>query len=1513
MRGTGPGNARNVAGCGLFLFLMAASLADAAVYLPMQDAVVFKRGSAAAFVTSLGSRVTVLPGGLPETRTRFAVIESLKGQLPSEIEVGVAGGNVRDGISLPILGVPRFTPGQQYVLSLVKRPDGVYAVTELSIGSFDVVEDASGRLFATRLAFRNADAMSFRVSDSGRERLEKEPVRELGRFLSALRERFYDQPAGLRTVPGYLGTAKGEVLPVRQRMEPQWDDNWCAGYTYDPALGCSPGDTVRFRWNNGAAASVSYCSEDPLLSGQSAVAGGGISQIQTAVSLWNGASSAITYGFPVARPGACDPSAIPPAGEVRIILNGLFMFGSPVRCPFEEGGVIGMGAPVTDNTVHAWKGSNYKTIRAGLAWIRAFDCLEGSFTESLFQDAVTHELGHTLGLSHADKSRSPNDFFPGDDLLSVMVSNYSAERSPNGLGTDDAGAACFLYGTCTGCEAGTILIPASAEIPAAGATNLKFELQAPGTCAWTVAAVDPWITVTPGFGSGNATVTYSVLPNVGAARIGTILAGGRVFTIRQADGCAANTVLSPASAKVPATASVDRFFNVQTGPGCFWTAISNVAWVTTVSGASGSGNGIVTYSVAANTGAARAGTITAAGKTFTIEQEAACVVPSTPQITSYPAAPLVAGNSFAVAWAPVSDLPAGGYYQVNVSNNAQCTSPLSVVTAGLAVTVETPPDIESVRCIQVRAISGSSCAPEYVSQLSAPVTVQARPLQASFVVIRGQSPAARVNLNGAPPANSTVIFRNVGRAPGTLTLSTLGGFFSTPVALFVVAAGADFTASIEFDAGSTSTSGVKTGELTGSWADGGGNRSVAATVTLSVLEGASQPTGGMKLVPVGSNLVYFRASAGSQPDSQSISVRNSGTLPVRLAPVIGPGGSWLSIQGDFISALAPGTERTFDLSVDRSRRVTADGEPPLSTTVRIDNIDGNPEDAAIFNVFDEEPPPPVEGTNRVEVPASEYSFIFPSSVSSTTGEGSRRSLLSLDGTGFLSDGWLRNRGSDAITLDLYFTPAGAQGITDPSVKKNTIVLNAYSAYRLSDFVSGLFGATGSGHVEIRSPQLPQVSVRSTVDTIVSRDGVPVQYGGEIPVFINGEGISVPEAGTVGELTLLAGLRGPLAGYRSNIICAETVGKAISVRARLYDTSGKRLGEKVFSVNPYSKTQINSIDPELFPVPYDEGTVEIEPVSGAGTVSAFATVLDNRSRSYAVRLGTVQSKVRPGAKAPRVVNTAFLPTVTSEKTVDSAYSTRVSITNGAEREARLLAVFVPEPGFGEASEPREIVIPRRDADGPPGVSYNNVLKDLLGIEANARGMLKIEGDITGLVFSSDTTTPLDPKNPDLGYSLSSLNPAPGTEATFAGIFSVSSQEVFGVKQSESDTAKPEVSLPAIEEGAQFKTNLTLAELAGEIARARIILRKTGGAALGEPLFVDLGPYERKQIDRIISTVTKIPAGDAEYKDIEIVVQAVEGKGRAIGLVTRISSDAASKRMDTYVLGPPVTNTKRGGKR
>ncbi len=92
---------------------------------------------------------------------------------------------------------------------------------------------------------------------------------------------------------------------------------------------------------------------------------------------------------------------------------------------------------------------------------------------------------------------------------------------------------------------------------------------------------------------------------------------------------AAFTVTSPCSYSINPTSQSfpssggSGSVNVTTQGGCAWTATSNASWITIISGASGTGNGTVNYSVAADSGAGfRTGALTIAGRTFTVQQGA---------------------------------------------------------------------------------------------------------------------------------------------------------------------------------------------------------------------------------------------------------------------------------------------------------------------------------------------------------------------------------------------------------------------------------------------------------------------------------------------------------------------------------------------------------------------------------------------------------------------------------------------------------------------------------------------------------------------------------------------------------------------------------------------------------------------------------------------------------------------------------------------------------------------------
>jgi hypothetical protein len=143
---------------------------------------------------------------------------------------------------------------------------------------------------------------------------------------------------------------------------------------------------------------------------------------------------------------------------------------------------------------------------------------------------------------------------------------------------------------------------------------------APG-CPWSAATDVPWITfTTAASGSGTGQVQIAIAANVGPARTGSVSIAGQRIAVAQASGC--TYAVSTAGQLIPPSGGTVAS-SVATANGCTWSATSAADWITTAT-PSGSGPGPVTFSVAPNQGPARAGTITIAGRTQTVNQASQC-------------------------------------------------------------------------------------------------------------------------------------------------------------------------------------------------------------------------------------------------------------------------------------------------------------------------------------------------------------------------------------------------------------------------------------------------------------------------------------------------------------------------------------------------------------------------------------------------------------------------------------------------------------------------------------------------------------------------------------------------------------------------------------------------------------------------------------------------------------------------------------------------------------------------
>jgi len=169
------------------------------------------------------------------------------------------------------------------------------------------------------------------------------------------------------------------------------------------------------------------------------------------------------------------------------------------------------------------------------------------------------------------------------------------------------------------------IAPTSQTVADTGGSGSVAVTASAGTCTWTATANAPWLTVTAGAsGTGNGTVSFTAGANTGVARAGTLTIGGQTFTVSQAapppPPC--TFTIAPTSQNIGDAGGPGSIAVTASAGTCTWTASANDGWLTVTGGASGTGNGTVTFTVAANTGAARSGTLTIGGQTFTVTQAA---------------------------------------------------------------------------------------------------------------------------------------------------------------------------------------------------------------------------------------------------------------------------------------------------------------------------------------------------------------------------------------------------------------------------------------------------------------------------------------------------------------------------------------------------------------------------------------------------------------------------------------------------------------------------------------------------------------------------------------------------------------------------------------------------------------------------------------------------------------------------------------------------------------------------
>jgi Putative binding domain, N-terminal len=166
-----------------------------------------------------------------------------------------------------------------------------------------------------------------------------------------------------------------------------------------------------------------------------------------------------------------------------------------------------------------------------------------------------------------------------------------------------------------------VTVGALGPVVASGGTA-SVPVTAPQECGWDATTLATWITgLEPSSGQGTAMLEIQVAPNPApiARETDVLINQERVHVSQDAAPCV--YTIAPNYQTVPAAGGPGTI-DVTTLTGCSWNGVAGEPWITITGADSGSGNGTLRFSAAANGGAQRDGTVTIAGQVSTISQPA---------------------------------------------------------------------------------------------------------------------------------------------------------------------------------------------------------------------------------------------------------------------------------------------------------------------------------------------------------------------------------------------------------------------------------------------------------------------------------------------------------------------------------------------------------------------------------------------------------------------------------------------------------------------------------------------------------------------------------------------------------------------------------------------------------------------------------------------------------------------------------------------------------------------------
>lgn len=443
---------------------------------------------------------------------------------------------------------------------------------------------------------------------------------------------------------------------------------------------------------------------------------------------------------------------------------------------------------------------------------------------------------------------------------------------------------------------------------------------------------------------------------------------------------------------------------------------------------------------------------------------------------------------------------------------------------------------------------------------------------------------------------------------------------------------------------------------------------------------------------------------------------------------------------------------------------------------------------------------------------------------------------------FASDVRVTNAEPTTMKYQVSMTPTLTDATT--SSKSTTIDILPGQTIALNDIAKNFFGfgATGAstdvgfGSLEIRplngGGNLTYASSRTFASTPLGTFG---QFIAAVPLTKFATKAALPIPGLPPSTRTVMSLQqvAQSARFRTNLGIVEGSGTAASGRIRFLDPNGSLLKEVPYSLRAGEHQQINRVFAVNGIDNIEDGRIEITVDSPTGAVTAYASVLDNKTDDPLA--------VMP-AFASDVSETRYVLPGMAAITGTNNFHSDIRVFNGGSSNAVATLTFYPQGGAAPVAAAPVSIAPGRVR------AWDDVITTLFNRTGQGGSIVVSTDGPTSLVATGRTYT-IDGDG-TFGQFIPGVSPSEGIALGSAPL------QVLQLEQSKN-----------------FRSNVGLAELSGAAAKVRVSILFPDSKTT-PVIDVDLAPNEFRQLNSLIESI----GGAPNTYNARVTVQVIGGSGR-----------------------------------